>query len=93
MLDSFFKGYRGKAEPSPAQEPAKASPLDILDLFTALDVNSMSSIEIASYLMISNTEVIRLCADLVKKELIQFKKQPQGDYLVELTSRGRQLTK
>lgn len=93
MLDSFFKGYRGRAEPSPAQQPpSKASPLDVLDLFTLLDVSSMTSVEIAAHLMISNTEVIRLCADLVKKELIKFKEQPEGGYLVELTPRGKQLT-
>ena len=93
-LGSFLKGYRGKTQQSPAQQSGpNVIADDILSLFAAWNVTSMTSVEISSHLMISNTEVIRLIAELVKKELVEIKENPDGGYLVQLTQLGIKFTK
>lgn len=93
-LEPFLKGYREQTQKQWVQkQPPRASALDVLDLFSAWGVKSMTAFEIATHLMISKTDSIRFIDELAKRNLVKVKDSPEGGYLVELTQRGEQFTK
>ena len=67
---SFLKGYR---EQSQRNRP-NISALDVLDLFSLLDLNSLSVVEIASQLMISQGEAFRCIEELKRRGLVSVKR-------------------
>jgi predicted transcriptional regulator len=90
-MGPFLEGYREQEQQMSdiRMVSEKADAVDVLDLFTLREVNRMTMFEISSLLIVRLPEAKRLVDQLAAKKLVSIKSTGKGEYLVELTERGK----